>query len=399
MKKLGVGVFVFFSVVAGMPAYPETAFVVGGDDGVPVKLQLKGLVQSDGRFFFQDAGANANAFLLRRVYSGVDGSAGSDLKFRITIDYVGTPTILDAYVEYVFSPAVVLRTGKFKYPLSLERLQSPSNVALIEAGLPAALSPNRDAGVQVYGTVLDQKLDYQLALLDGAADSASLETDTDSVKDTVVRIVAHPFRDQADSIWRGVGIGIAASAGQAAGTATNTGLGTYKTFGQQTIFRYKTGVYASGSLSRISPQGYWYAGPFGLLWDYIQTSPTVTNGATSALLRHSAWNVTVSYLLTGEDATYGAVKPFRPFNWRQGDWGAFQVVARAGQLNVDGASFGTWADAASTFQQATAIGVGLNWYLNTAVELSAAVERTQLERFGGGSATETVALVRSQFVF
>ena len=35
-----------------------------------------------------------------------------------------------------------------------------------------------------------------------------------------------------------------------------------------------------------------------------------------------------SYLLTGEDASYGWVKPYHPFDPRNGFWGAWEVAAR-----------------------------------------------------------------------
>ena len=59
-------------------------------------------------------------------------------------------------------------------------------------------------------------------------------------------------------------------------------------------------------------------------------------------------------MLTGEDASFrGVVKPDVPFAL-DGGWGAFEVTARYGELDVDDAAFPVFADPANAASEAAA---------------------------------------------
>jgi hypothetical protein len=49
------------------------------------------------------------------------------------------PTIFDAYWDGKFVPQFTVRAGKFKPPIGLERLQSATDIAFAERGLPTNL--------------------------------------------------------------------------------------------------------------------------------------------------------------------------------------------------------------------------------------------------------------------
>ena len=160
-----------------------------------------------------------------------------------------------------------------------------------------------------------------------------------------------------------------------AGLPSNTGgsLPGYFTDGQQQFFAYnpadKAVVVANDDHWRLSPQAYYYYGPFGLLGEYVISDQEVTRTGVapfdSAHLRNTAWEVTASWVLTGEDAAFaGGVVPRRPFNPREGAWGALQLVGRYAELNLDRAAFPQFADPATSAGSAAAWSVGLNWYLN-----------------------------------
>ena len=69
--------------------------------------------------------------------------------------------------------------------------------------------------------------------------------------------------------------------------------------------------------------------------------------------------MTGSVFLTGEEASYGSVKPKSFFVPSAGHWGAFQLVARLQQLDLDDAVFsGGFADPTKSISRATAWGIG-----------------------------------------
>jgi phosphate-selective porin OprO/OprP len=154
-------------------------------------------------------------------------------------------------------------------------------------------------------------------------------------------------------------------------------------------FSYATTVTASGDRKRWSPQASLFLGPVGVLAEYVRVKHDVQKVETgkptvTGRLENSAWSVTGSWLLTGEDATYGNVKPKDFFVPSAGKWGALQLVARFNRFDVAEATFSRgFAEAARSVRQASAWGVGLNWIWNSNLKYVLDYEQT---RFRGGAA-------------
>ena len=107
-----------------------------------------------------------------------------------------------------------------------------------------------------------------------------------------------------------------------------------------------------------------------------------------AKIKNDAYSLTTTYVLTGEDASYSGVTPGNNFTLDGDGWGAFEVAARVAQLDVDDDAFtGTvatrLASPNASASKAKNYGLGLNWYLNKNVKLSANYSDT---RFDGGAA-------------
>lgn len=397
----------------------EGATVSAGEKGFFIKsangdyqLKLGGYVQLDGRFFLDDdSHAATDTFTLRRVRPIVEGTVAKYVDFRIMPDFGGGKTVLqDAYLNARYWPAAKIQIGKFKAPFGLERLQSGTATLFVERALPTSLVPNRDLGLQLHGELGEGTVAYALGIFNGVPDGGSGDEDSNDGKDVIGRLFVQPFR-KTDIGWlKGFGLGVAASRGNAEGSLTSPDLPTLKTSGQKTFFSYRTNspatasgtVIADGRRTRLSPQAYYFAGPFGLLGEYVRTSQEVEKGTSDEKLTHKAWQVSGSWVLTGEDASFKGVKPKRPFDPAAGNWGALEVAGRYHQLEVDQDTFPTFADAAKSAEKATAWGVGLNWYLNSNVKAVINYEETD---FDGGAAgngdrpNEKLILSRFQVAF
>jgi len=59
-----------------------------------------------------------------------------------------------------------------------------------------------------------------------------------------------------------------------------------------------------------------------------------------------------------------------------GGWGAWEVAARFGQLDVDDDAFPLYANPANSATEATSWGVGLNWHLNRNLKVNLSYEQT-----------------------
>ncbi len=404
----------------------QTATVSAGADGFTLKsndaafqLKLRGLLQADGRFFFDGEKApvaipntgNDDTFLLRRVRPILEGTVFKVFDFRFMPDFPSNTsrnaTIQDAWVDARLFPWFQVKGGKFKTPFGIERLQSASAIRFVERALPNNLVPNRDIGVAVHGDIGGGVLSYSAAWLNGVNDGRSSEDfgdfDNNVDKDLAARIFAHPFQNTSVVPLQGLGLGFAVSYVDARGNTTSTNLPDYRTPGQQRFFAYRTSTtspstntIADGDRLRLSPQAYYYYGPFGLLGEYVRVAQDVrrTVGATSLLadeLHHEAWQIAASYVLTGEDSTYKGVKSKRPISLDNGTWGALELVYRYSELNLDQGSFSgganSFADPTTAAEEAAAWAVGLNWYLNNNVKFVLDYEQTDFEGGGGGTAS------------
>jgi phosphate-selective porin OprO and OprP len=395
----------------------NAAVVTAGKDGFLVssadrafQLRLRGYVQADGRFYLNDSQDKANdTFLLRRVRPILDLRMYDDFLFRFQPDFGGNnPTTQDAYLDYLAMPALNLRAGKFKVPFSLEFLQTDSDMFFAERGLPTQLVPNRDVGFQAFGSLASGTVTYAVGAFNGTVDGGNTDIDNNDDKDFAARLFVHPFRLTGIGALQNFGVGVAGTFGEEQGTASSSSLPSFKTSGQQTFFNYRSSTNANGTAFadgrhvRLEPQVYYYAGPFGMLAEYVQSSQDVSDGAHEATLDNTAWQVQAGWVLTGEKASYSDVTPGANFAPSKGTWGALELVGRYGELTVDEAAFPTFADSAKSAETAKTWAAGVNWYLNRSIKLMLDYDQTS---FDGGAAKgadrpdEEFLVCRAQFSF
>lgn len=371
-----------------------------------VELKFRALVQADGRFYIGDGQNPQNdTFLFRRVEPTVEGTWGKLVGFRLNAQLAGdSATLNDAYIDLKFDPRATLRIGKTKVPVGLERLQSSGSLAMVEQGFPAELAPGRDIGVQLQGEFAGATVNYALGAYNGTPDGRdAITSNPDNDFEWAGRVFVEPWKNASNAL-SGLGLGIGASSGETHGSGNNF-LPRYRTPGQAQFFNYRSAVVADGDHSRWSPQAYYYRNAFGLLGEYIGSKQEVLLPASGlrADLDHRAWQLVAGWVLTGEDASYkGVVKPNQPFTLGSAGWGALELVARYGRLDIDDDAFPRFADPAAVASEASSWGLGLNWYLTGNFKLVANYTQTQFE--GGAAAgadreDEKAFFTRAQFSF
>jgi phosphate-selective porin OprO and OprP len=267
--------------------------------------------------------------------------------------------------------------------------------------LPTDLVPNRDIGAELHGDLFDGRASYAAGIFNGVGDARnSNNADFEDDKEFAGRLFLQPLKKSGPPVLQGLGFGVGGSYGNSStanalpATTGGTAPG-YFTDGQQQFFAYRNTVVASGRHWRISPQGSYYYGPFGLLGEYVISSQQVqATTLPAAALDHTAWQITGSWVLTGEDASYKGVVPAKRFAPSAGHWGAFQLVARYAHLAIDRDAFPVFADPAASANSASAWSVGLNWYLNRNVIVKTSFSRTTFS--GGGAGSGAPALVTRQ---
>lgn len=436
----------------------EKGFGLQSADGQN-EIKLRGLLQYDYRSFGSgandvrnrsDARAgslnpvtgfhNANdTWLGRRIRPIVEGTVLGKYDFRFTPDFAGgSATVQDAYVDARIDPAFKVRVGKYKPFVGLERSQSATDIKFVERSYVSNnILPNRDLGISAYGDALDSKLNYAFGLNNGVVDGGNAGTGAEwnGNKELTGRLFATPFKG-ADNALAGLSFGLGATYANATGEknlnftdttaadGTRNGLPAYVTEGQQVFFRYSPAVIADGKRFRFTPQATYYSGSLGIIGEYarveqgvslasggsvaaggagttaLSTAVTTVLPGSQKILRHNAWEIATSYLLTGEEASFKGVKPRRNFDLDNGGWGAWELVARYSEMNLDGSTFNgissgvpakqtsadttpvltdAYADPTLSAKKARTWTVGANWYLNPNAKIVLNYAQTSFE--------------------
>ena len=403
---------------ADKAATASSAVVKASDRGFSLQsadgqnqVRLRGVLHFDGRFMVDDDTEVTDQWQATRVRPILEGTVGGIYDFRFTPDFgQGRTVIQDAYVTGRFKPEFQVTAGKFKAPVGLERLQSSNDIRFVSRAFPTSLAPNRDLGLQAAGKLADNRVSYAVAWLNGSNDGASSEAfgdvDLNDDKEWAARLFAHPFAGSDNFALRGLGVGIAGTYTDQAGTATQPLLPTFRTPAQATFFRYRAGTtptIADGERTRLAPQFYYYVGSFGLLGEYTEVSQDVSRTTAAGLRADSvdstAWQLAATWLLTGEEASFRGIKPSSVFSVGNDGWGAFELAARYHQLTIDDRAFAggadSFADPAVSARKATGYTLGLNWYLNPNVKWVLNYEHTSFEGGapGGGDRPDEQAVL------
>ncbi len=162
------------------------------------KIKLSGWAQTR----YTNAVGTTNPLELRRARLAVDGNLASRVAYKMEIDVVRSPALLDARLDYSSNPYAKVTVGQFKIPFSQENLDSDRDIIFIERSLVGlSLVPGRDTGnngrdigLQFSGNVArgDGRplFDYAVGIFNGAGIN---RRDDNRRKDVGARIVIHPF--------------------------------------------------------------------------------------------------------------------------------------------------------------------------------------------------------------
>jgi len=162
------------------------------------RIKLSGWVQTR----YTNGVGTANPFEIRRARLALDGILSPKVGYKVQIDAVKSPVLLDARLDWNVSPYVRLTFGQFKIPFSQENLTSGRDLISIERSLVGlTLVPGRDTGnngrdigAMLAGSFLRNDgrpvFDYAFGLFNGAGIN---RRDDNGRKDAAGRLVIYPF--------------------------------------------------------------------------------------------------------------------------------------------------------------------------------------------------------------
>jgi phosphate-selective porin OprO/OprP len=391
------------------------------------QIRFRALVQADGRFWFDDTQRpEINTFLIRRAQPYMEGRLPYGVSFLISPDFGGGTTVLqDAYLGLDLDDAVRFRFGKFRPPFGLERLQPTSNLSFVEFGLPTLLTPNRDVGAMVHGDLFKGVFGYAAGIFNGVPDNGSADLDTDSQKEFAGRAYFRPFLPIPGEALGRLFVGVATTFGREHGNPANTSLTNpqstpaYKTPGQISDFTYISApsgttatytntVVANGPHNRYGVFLYEALGPFSLLGEYYLSNQEVGRaGFPNVVVHNRAYQAQATWVAFGAQASYDFVHVETPVDPSRGHFGALELAARLGHLDIDSDAFPNYASKTGSVHGATEFTAGANWYWSDNAKFVVNWDHTE---FQGGASTpselaighreaENIVLLRAQVVY
>lgn len=368
-----------------------------------LSIKVQGDIQFDSRFYLDNPDAPVNNFLLRRVRVDFRGNYLKNFEFRLMPNFAGsTLEIQDAYIVINFHPLIKLRAGKYKIPVSLERIQNPTKTIAIELGLVNNLVPNRDIGYEISGGMANGILNYYFVINNGVIDGRSEDVETDKYKEFSGRIFLNPFTLNKESFLNKMGLGVAVTSGIQRGNFSSPRLASYRTAAQNNFFNFRDSVVADGNRIRIVPQAYFYSGRLGFLGEYVINKQKIKRIIPTEKITNTAFHAAFSFLLTDDEASFNGVKPKNEFDPANDKWGAFEVIFRYNKLTIDDNTFPIFSNPNNWAEIAEGWAAGIRWYFNEIFSLAINYERTLFSNSKANNFSlidESVILTRLQAAF
>lgn len=324
------------------------------------QLKLGGNLHLDTRLYHASERGAPHTIDLRRARIDLQGRLFDWLTFRLQPEFVGTPYIRNAWVDFGMIDALHLQVGQLKVPFSSAWLTRDNNVNFVERASSSPVYPFFDRGMLLWGDPAEGTVLYNVGLFTGAGISADGKSDLDDSKDLAGRLFLQPFRNLASEVVRGIVL-----VGEATWGEMSVPTSRYETGGLRSpnfatpIWRWRTEqtigtdgrvtdrVTATvASRMRWGAEAHYLLGPWALSAEYLEvryddiaTAHVLDVGSTTAVHQSSlerdgavrSLSVWSSYYLTGESKTlanggWKQAKPRRPIG--SGGVGAIEALVR-----------------------------------------------------------------------
>ncbi|HRE90853.1 MAG TPA: porin [Myxococcota bacterium] len=271
----------------------------------PVKLKIGGTLQPELNLF-PSAGDDSRrqGFQFRRLRTNLSASWGV-FSFKLVPEFAGSrvrgqDVFLDVALQKDDCGSLVLRVGKDKPPISIDLLQSSTNIPLLERGPTAQLVADRDIGVQLL--LKRGILEATVMLANGTPDVSNADAPTgDFEVFASAGVTLGPIQLSA-----------AGSYGMAEGEELIPG---YRSSGRTTLFEEEDPGRLADTRWRVGGALRATAGPM-LLWvEAVQSEHLVSIGA---------WQAGASLLIGKADNAWN----------KYDEPGDVELAVRAGQLGT-----------------------------------------------------------------
>jgi phosphate-selective porin OprO/OprP len=342
-------------------------------------FKIGGRLQADYNQFdgvFTDDGKTANEAFFRRAILEISGTAYKDWKYVFNYDFSNGNTSSgnssdwdEASISYTGFAPVTIKVGRFDPDFGLEKATSSKWITAMERSgiyeIASWVNDKQDGmGVQVSGVAGN--------MFYGSAgyfnkDGAEYENEHGKDQSTYnLRAVIAPMAEAGNVLHFGINYanrdvedfnGSVTSRMGVRGTTEDTTNGNRPTFAPGV-----TGQFDGDSAWGL--EAAYAVGPFSVQSEYLKRDIDAKSNSTRNDREATGYNVQLAYTLTGEARGYkldgGKFDSIKPNDKQMGAW---EVFYRYDNIKVEESGFDDTKGKAHT--------VGVNWYANEAVKVSA----------------------------
>jgi len=361
-------------------------FFIRSPDG-QFNLNPYGYVDLDYRAYTGDA-VPANTFVVRRARFGFQGNYGKRFDFAILTDANSTSgaVVRDVYLNTRIIPEFQFQAGQFKEPFAQELATGATNLDLVERGLQALLYPSvvtafRSPGITVHGDIKHGAVQYFVGAFNGRGGVTAAVVDEPEI---VGRVRLYPWRNTTSKWFREFAFGGSVARADSRGLSNDVSFSATIPDQAYTFFPQ---LRINGPITRYEGEFTYIKTSFALKGEYDQLQDqrygvgSETPGGLAFFtypgVGAKAWNLSTTYLLTGEkqpeNGTPRVRHPLFGPDTPEGNggrgWGAWSVGFRysAIQAIAPGANdltLYTPGFVPSYSYRTDQFTFGLNWYLN-----------------------------------
>ena len=354
MKKLTILCFFLSSLIFSQDfnSIWNNGFKTTSSDG-DFKLKFGGRIMFDYAFWNTNVNGTDESFSgseFRRVRLFNSGQVYKNVKYKVQFDFDGdAASFKDVYMEITKVPFVGnIKVGHFKEPFRLEALTSSKYMTFMERGLPIAFSPERNVGLMLHNSYMDNKLSIQAGIFqNGLSDE-----EQNGNRNITSRISYLPINNNDQLLHLGIGFSSRKNSDNTYSVSTRP----ENHMGNKLI---SASIENVEQTNLIGTEMAWVMGPLSVQGEYIMT--TVDADET---YNFTSYYGQISYFLTGEKRKYknslagfDRVSPGK--NLGNDGMGALELAARYSSMDLSEANGGILND----------ITLGLNWYLNPSTRI------------------------------
>ena len=330
----------------------NNGFKTTSSDG-DFKLKFGGRIMFDYAFWNTNVNGTDESFSgseFRRVRLFNSGQVYKNVKFKIQFDFSGEEvSFKDIYMEITKVPFLGnIKVGHFKEPFRLEALTSSKYITFMERGLPMAFSAERNVGLMLHNSFIDNKLSIQAGIFQNGLSTE----EQNGNRNITSRISYLPINNNDQLLHLGIGF----SNRKNFDNTYSVSARPENHMGNRLISAVIGDVEQT---NLIGTEMAWIMGPLSFQGEYIMN--TVDADQT---YNFTSYYGQISYFLTGEKRKYknslagfDRVSPGK--NLGNEGMGALELAARYSSMDLSEANGGILND----------ITLGLNWYLNPSTRI------------------------------